>query len=404
MADSSPIPGKQDPDRIDFLEVYVCLAGMDPDDHLCVVLPGKLAIGTVSDVLAHTFPAGEDEQRSVSALFDTRANPDLPEIYAVLLDAFNQCRKGRCTMLFSGVDGLDLDVECLVSHQLEFGTGDEADLAVETPDWASFGTEWNQTTRPGGNEIVSAGGGPSQYPRLEIHIDQQYRAIDHAMQTGSWRSKEELLEWLQTLTVVYFLDKHGAAIPESPPGNPAAVLKPVTDALQSQGLIAISRDAQTFSITAKGRGFISHLLIETESYIDLYDHFKDTCFIRNDDVLDGGALDRVTEESNSIEFDTGVGVDLRVQVFETEGLDPVRTVFLLRLYDGTLDEFISTWQGLIHEESFFDCILEPVLNRSEVDEAFIAQVVESGYAYLEEREERARELKSQQEIIGRVWA
>jgi hypothetical protein len=33
---------------------------------------------------------------------------------------------------------------------------------------------------------------------------------------------------------------------------------------------------------------------------------------------------------------------LRVQIFIAEGLDPVRTVFLLRLYDGTLDEFAST--------------------------------------------------------------
>ncbi len=95
------------------------------------------------------------------------------------------------------------------------------------------------------------------------------------------------------------------------------------------------------------------MLTETESYIDLYDHFKDTEF----------DLDLDTTE-----FDTGRGVDLRVQVFLAEGLEPIRTVFLLRLYDGTLDDFVSTWECLIDDESFFDGILEPVVNLCEVDE------------------------------------
>ena len=95
---------------------------------------------------------------------------------------------------------------------------------------------------------------------------------------------------------------------------------------------------------------------------------------------------------------------MRVQAFQIEGLDPVRTVFLLRLYDGTLDGFVATWKGLIEDESFFDSILEPVVNRCEVDEAVIGQIVDSGYGFLEERAEHARELESRQGIIGRVWA
>ena len=77
---------------------------------------------------------------------------------------------------------------------------------------------------------------------------------------------------------------------------------------------------------------------------------------------------------------------------------------MLRLYDGTLDDYVSTWQDLLDDEVFFDAILEPAVNRCEVNEASIGQILESGYVYLEERVERTRELTSQQEIIRTVWA
>ncbi len=124
-------------------------------------------------------------------------------------------------------------------------------------------------------------------------------------------------------------------------------------------------------------------------YIDLYDHFKDTVF---------------GEGVETVEFDTGQGADLRVPVFIAEGLDPIRTVFLLRMYDGTLDAFASTWQESINDESFFDSILEPVVNRQGVDEALIDQIIGAGYVYLEERHQAARESAERDEIIQRVQA
>ena len=74
----------------------------------------------------------------------------------------------------------------------------------------------------------------------------------------------------------------------------------------------------------------------------------------------------------------------------------------MRLYDGTLDDFISTWTSLIHREEFFDGILEPVVNRYDVEEALMGWIMENGYSYLEEQEEKARELEAQKEIMRRV--
>jgi hypothetical protein len=91
-------------------------------------------------------------------------------------------------------------------------------------------------------------------------------------------------------------------------------------------------------------------------------------------------------------------------VFIAEGLDPIRTVFLLRLYDGTLDIFSSTWRERIKDENFFDEILEPVVNRQNVDEALLDRIIGAGYVYLEERHQAARESAEREEIIQRVRA
>jgi len=348
-------------------EIRVSLTGMSPDDVLSIVLPGEFSGVSLAPLLDHIFPPGEEEQRAMASMFDLRANPDLPEIYAVFLDAFDARRNGRCMLEFSVGDGKELNPPGLVSRLLDH--------------------------QPAGIDDIPGGAPKPSYPLLRIQIDQQYRAVEYAAGTGFWGTKGELLEWLQPLTFLYFLDKHEVKISAPLPLEVGPRFAAAAADLQSKGLISPSTDPRIFVITEEGRGFIGRLLSETESYIDLYDHFKDTSF-----EVEGETLDLDT-----VEFGAGRGADLRVQVFLAEGLDPVRTVFLLRLYDGTLDGVVSSWERLIEEESFFDGILEPVVNRPEVVEAVIGQIIDSGYGFLEERVERHREMESQQEIINRVW-
>jgi hypothetical protein len=156
---------------------------------------------------------------------------------------------------------------------------------------------------------------------------------------------------------------------------------------QQEGLLTVPEDGSAVEISEEGRRYISGLLAETEAYIDLYDHFKDT-------VIDTD-LERV-------EFETDEGVDLRVQVYCAEGLDPARTVFLLRLYDGSLDEHLPAWKTRINEEQFFDNVLEPVINRYDVGDELIDLVCDHGSAFLEERRQRLGELEGQNAIRRRV--
>jgi len=333
------------------------LAGMRPEDTLQVLLPAEYAGLQVGELVEAVFPDDEQHRSLVEAMFDLRENPDLPEIYSVILDAFSQWRLGHCSLKFAGNSGAQIESSDPVGKHLK-----------------------NPEGRPEN--------GPS-YTKLEIAIEQEYRALDYAVEHGSWESKEELLEWLQSLTLLYYLDKHECRLPAAPMVEVDQHLDSIAAVLTSQSIIAFSEEPGLFTITEVGRQTLGRLLTETESYIGRFDVFKDVaCY----------------QDAGVVEFETGRGEDLRVQVFLAEGLDPVRVVFLLRLYDGTFDEFLPTWRQLILRPEFFDQILEPVVNHCQVDESLIGWIIESGYAYFEEREDTVREQRSRREILERLRA
>lgn len=236
-------------------------------------------------------------------------------------------------------------------------------------------------------------------PALSLRLEQDYRALEYAVRQGFWDSRDELLGWMRSLVTLYFLDKHEAVIP-----NPAsrchgpALARALAD-LRSQGIVA-PQDTESeesadeagdeqgpIEITPQGRRLIAGLLTETESYIDQYDHYQDTL---------------ADPDGELVEFGTGRGVDLRVEAFLAEGLDPLRTVFLLRLYDGTLDARVRDWVGAIEAEELFEGLLEPVVNRDSVSAASLSVILDYGYAWLEEQRERARREEEDRDLLRRA--
>ena len=177
------------------------------------------------------------------------------------------------------------------------------------------------------------------------------------------------------------------AAPARQGGAQAAPVLPVAADLQSRGLLSPSDLTGHFEITEKGRQDLGEMIAETESYIDQFDVFKDVAYDLDDEV---------------VEFGKGHGGDYRLQVYDAEGLDVIRTVFLLRLYDGTLDESSSTWLEDIHDADFFNEVLRPVLDSNRVDEDILDWIIESGFAHNEEQAEASRERESQQAIIKRI--
>ena len=344
MADSPPT----------CFQLQVSLRGMKPEDSLQIVLPLEYAQLAVWDLLESVFPAEGPLQAEIAAKLDLRENPDLAEIFDVLLDAFTQCRLGYCTLNLSTDEGTPLEPYDRSQKYLKL---------------------------PKGKEQRN-----SACPALHLVIEQEYRALDYAVRQGYWETHEELLEWLQALTLLYFLDKHEVEIPAGATADGDEGWSTIARVLCRENLALPSVETGMVTVTESGRQFIGSLLAETESYIDRFDLFKDVAYDLH---------------SGSVEFDTGNGEDLRVQVFEAEGLDPVRAVFLLRLYDGTFDKFASNWQQLIPNTAFFEEILEPAVNHDRVEDAAIGRVIESGYALIEEGEEAAREVRSRQATLER---
>ena len=339
--------------------LQVFLAGMNLDDHLAIELPADYLAGSVAQLLDRVFPPDGESRLLISERFDLRANPDLPEIYAVLLAVCDEWRDWRCALAVStGRDAVELHAPV--------------------------------------SQIIQPGEGS---PILQLRLEQEYRAVEYAVRHGFWDIRGELLGWMRSLVTLYFLDKHEAVLPAPPPLSSGPALVKALHDLEAQGIIAAqpwgdvdgAEDTEDvgniYAVTAGGRGFIASLLAETESYIDQYDHYQDAL------ADPAGEL---------VEFGTGRGVDLRVEAFLAEGLDPVRTVFLLRLYDGTLDSRLRDWMQAIETDDLFEGLLEPVVNRQSLEPGGMLEVMEQGHAWLEEQREQARREQDDRDLLRRA--
>ena len=210
-----------------------------------------------------------------------------------------------------------------------------------------------------------------------------YDALGYAAEQGYDAGEPDLLEWLQLCAAIYFLDRHEVPLPATESLDDGDGLKDVIGRILSLGLAGPSESREASEITAEGRRFIGRLLAETETYIDRYDIFKDVVW---------------DEEVGQALFDTGHGDDLRVETFIVEAVDPVRAVFLLRLYDGTLDEYVEDWEKLVGSREFYNRILEPVVDRSVTPPDLLDEIVDQGLSLLED----ARQMEAEREVNERI--
>ena len=335
------------------LDLQVSLGDMDLDDAFSIALPPGLRRVTLGDLIREVFPEDESDQAETLAGLDGGDNPDLPDLYRELVDIFDQWRLGRCTLSFFANHGPQLELYQPVAQHLS---------QRFAPDRAKVG-----------------------HPLLDLVIEQRFEVVAWLAQAGG--DKGALMDWLRGSTLLYFIDKHQLQLGVDPSEVLDRGLLPIARKLEADGFITLNEESRAYDVSHQGRQLLGQMIAETESYIDRFDVFSDVAH-------DG--------ETQSTEFGTGRGEDLRVQVYESEGLDPIRVVFLLRLYDSTLDTYADTWRGELHSEAFFDEILRPVLDHPGVDEELLDWIIESGYAHNEENAEKARERAFQEEAARRV--
>lgn len=299
--------------------------------------------------------------------------------------------------IIPGLAGLsvgDLLVEVFLEHEAspfaEAELRDNPDLPDFFQQFADLFERWREGVatlrlhRPGGEEI--APGAPVEdmlvEGRLNLVVRQTFEVLDWFAANGGDRA--ELVGWLRRSALLYAIDKHDLAVIDEPDG----VLRPVSRELQAEDALETD-ESGSFRITGSGRQHLGAVLTETEAYIDQYDIFCDVLF----DL-----------ETRSVRFGTGNGEDLRVPVYESEGIDPIRAVFLLRLYDGSLDGHPADWTEKVVSEEVFDWMLSPVLDRSMLSEDDLEWIIEAGFAETEERAEEARRDEARRQMLERVRA
>lgn len=306
----------------------ITLGEMKIDESFWVTIP-LTGTTTVNDLLDAVFPASATESSAIEESLDVRANPDLPAMYGELRELIARWREGAWRVDFNSSSGDPVQLTDPVARYLRSTEG-----RVET---------------------------------LELVLDQRLDALDAYQQNGG--SPEDLVQWMQGCVLIYFMDKHRYRLPTQPEENTEDwLLLPIADELEELAFIATPATGGPYEITRKGRGFIGNLIAETESYIRRFDAFSD--------VLPGRGFQPTT-------FGSGRGIDLRVQIFEVEGIDPYRAVFLLRMYDGTLDGYADCWREKIRSAEFLNLLLEPVVDHQRVGDVDIDRIIDHGLDHIE---------------------
>ncbi len=334
-------------------ELQVTLGEMPLADAFRLRLPASSSKQAVGALLDEVFSADEQLAADLASALDVEANPDLPEMYEELLDIFSQWRSGECTLRF--FDG----------HGQEFGLAD--------PVTEHLGVSGEQPAAQTGEAT------------LWLVLEQTYDVLARFRDWGD--GDGDLMRWLQQQTFLYFMDKHHYSPLISAADEADLGLSPTVEGLAEAGLVVASEALGAFELTVAGVEMVERMVLEAESDIDRFDVFSDV------------AVDPETED---VVFGAGEGADLRVQVYDSEGLDPVRAVFLLLLYDSTLDAFADTWREDILGEAFFNALLRPVVDHARIDDDLIGIVIESGYAHVEEAAEAAAELAFEREVQARI--
>ena len=335
--------------------LQVSLGDMNLEDAFWVELGPEYVESRLGDFLDTVFSGNRRQQSKFRSLLDVAENPDLPDMYTELLEIFAEWRRGKCTLHFFANQGPEIKLTDRLDDHLSL---------MQSPEHRIEET-----------------------PLLDLVIEQKLDVLDYLAGAGYFKDKGTTMDFMQANMLMYFLDKHEYKLSLQPIDETDKNLLPIAKKLQSAKLIAASDLEGTFAITEEGRQAIGRTIAETDSYIDQFDVFKD---VFHD--ADGGAL----------EFETGLGRDLRVQLYEYEDQDPVRIVFLLRLYDSTFDEFLATWRDSINSEQFFGEILSPIMNAERIDEDMVGLVLEAGYNFSEEQLDVAAEVESQEDLRRRI--
>jgi len=309
----------------------ITLGEMPIEDGFWVALPNDLAPLSLGELFKRVFPSDRSLQQTFLQRLDVKGNPDLPEMYDALVEVFIREELGLCTVDTYVNHGPKLEDSAVVSRHLTKSDGP---------------------------------------PVLDLVLEQRFSAIDYAVRREDFRDAGEALTWMSSRVLLYFIGAREYVLPTEPDDNAETALLPIAQSLVEEGLVERPADSGTFEITELGMEALHEMTAEAENVIERYEVFAD--------VL-------CDPESGECDFGTGAGIDLRIPVYEAEGLSPVRVVLLVELCDGELVRMDDDWRLAIQDREFLEGLLLPVVERPLVDAEDLDGIIDSGFAYMEQQ-------------------
>ncbi len=120
---------------------------------------------------------------------------------------------------------------------------------------------------------------------------------------------------------------------------------------EKDNLIEVDVKKASYKLTDSGRLYHDRIIQEAQDLVKRYDIFGDV------DV----------DMNGTPHFDTGLGKDVRVPIFELSGVDPFRARFLIGLNDGEWNK-LSNWIELCHDKSWYEKVFEVVERAPSIEE------------------------------------
>ncbi len=143
---------------------------------------------------------------------------------------------------------------------------------------------------------------------------------------------------------------------------------------EKEDLIEIDVEKAAYKLTEKGKRRHASYMEEAQDLIRRYDIYGDVDL----------------DSSGNAHFDTDLGRDLRVAVYELEGIDPYRARFVLGLNDGEWDK-LDNWTQILDDEKWYREIFAPIDAAASVEDigrGKLQHILEEGKASMR-REQRS---------------
>ena len=313
----------------------ITLGEMPIEDAFWIALPEGLSPLPLRELFNRVFPRGASAQSPFRQRLDVNGNPDLPDMYGALVDIFASEELGLCTVDTYRNHGQMLADSTIARQHLTMS---------DTP------------------------------PVLDLVLEQRFSAIDYAVRRGDFADQDEVLAWMRSRVLLYFLDAPDYVLPSDPVDDKDTALLPIAESLVDEGLVERPAEPGPFEITELGQETIHEMTAEVENVLERYEVFGDVIH---------------DPETGECDFGTGVGIDLRIPVYEAEAVSPVRAVLLVELCDGELARMSDDWRTAIHDREFFDALLLPVVERPLVDDEDIDAIIDAGFAFMEQQAQEA---------------